>query len=201
MITKTITFEDFNGKTLTEEFCFHLSEDKVIEMELSKKGGLTEYIKRIVAEEDGEKLVAIFKDLLTKTVGKKSPDGRKFIQNQEITDDFVQTPAYSKLFVELSTDAGQAAAFINGVVPASMQAEIKKKQQAVTDLPSVEGAVALAQDAQASTPLSQQDEFEEKMKDPDWVPTQKDLQNMSPAQIAAAFQRKQAQTERAQSTP
>lgn len=186
MITKTITFEDFNGKELTEEFCFHLSEAAIIEMELSKKGGLTEFIKKIVAEEDGEKLVELFKNLLKKTVGKKSEDGRKFIQNEEITNDFIQTNAYSKLFVELATNAGQAAAFVNGIVPASMQEELKK-QQSVADLPAVSDV------AESSPPLSAQEEIEEKFKDPSWVPNDKDLTSMSQDQMRRAFQRKQTQ--------
>lgn len=193
MITKTITFEDFNGKELTEEFCFHLSEAAIIEMELSKKGGLTEFIKKIVAEEDGEKLVELFKNLLKKTVGKKSEDGRKFIQNEEITNDFIQTNAYSKLFVELATNAGQASAFVNGIVPASMQEELKK--QPIADLPAVSDAARLANSAQAeqTPPLSAQEEIEKKFEDPSWVPSDKDLSHMSQDQMRRAFQRKQAQ--------
>lgn len=192
MLKKTITFEDLDGKPITEDFYFHLYESEVVEMELGKKGGLTEYIKRVVAEEDGEKLVSIFKDLLTRTVGKKSEDNRKFIKNQEIIDDFVQTDAYSKLFVELATDAGQAAAFVNGIVPASMQEAVKKNNQTISELPAVSDAVQLAQDAQ-SPPLSNEDKIEEKFKDPSWVPTQEDLVNMTQDQMRRAFLRKQSQ--------
>ena len=48
--------------------------------------------------------------------GEKSPDGRRFVKNQEVRDAFAQTNAYSDLFMELATDAKAAAAFVNGVI-------------------------------------------------------------------------------------
>ena len=51
--------------------------------------------------------------------GKKSPDGRRFIKNNEIREEFTQTEAYSIIFMELATDADKAAEFINGIIPAN----------------------------------------------------------------------------------
>ena len=187
MLKKTITFEDLDGKPLTEDFYFHLTKAEVAEMEMSHKGGLTEYMKRIVAEEDGEKLVKIFKDLLVKTVGRRSEDGRRFIKNQEIIDDFVQTDAYSELFIELATNAGQAAAFMNGIIPASMQEEVKKHQASLE--------LSADSDAEQSSPLSVEQEIEKKFEDPSWVPSQSDLINMSQDQMRRAFQRRHASSE------
>lgn len=187
MLKKTITFEDLDGNSITEDFYFHLYESEVIEMEIGKKGGLTEYLKKIVAEEDGDKLVGIFKDLLTKTVGKRSDDGRKFIKNQAIIDDFVQTDAYSKLFVELATNAEQAAAFANAIVPASMHEKVKQSQ-----LKNIEDPDDVK--AMPASVLSFEEEIEEKFKDPSWVPSSKDIQNMTAAQIQRAFRNKQVDT-------
>ena len=46
----------------------------------------------------------------------------RFIKNQEVWDEFAQTEAYSKLFMELATDAKAASAFVNGIVPAGSDA-------------------------------------------------------------------------------
>lgn len=189
MLKKTITFENLDGKMLTEDFYFHLTKAEAAEMELGKKGGLTEYLKKIVAEEDGEKLVAIFKDLLTKTVGRRSVDGRRFIKSQEIIDDFVQTDAYSELFVELATNAGQAAAFMNGIMPASMQDAVKKTSQTENaELPA-------ADDAEQTSPGGAEDAIEEKFKDPFWMPSSRDLNRMTQDQLLRAFQRKETPSE------
>lgn len=174
MIKKTIPFEDFNGNKLTEDFYFNLSKADIAEMELSEKGGLTAYLQKIVAEEDGKKLVAIFKDLLTRSVGKRSEDGRRFIKNQDIIDDFVQTNAYSELFMELSTNAEQAAAFVNGVVPSSLQEAVKNNSVTNVELPTSNSSAEPAWLTEGRTP------------------TPAEVRDATPEQLQMAFQRKQA---------
>ena len=117
MLKKTITYTDYDGVQRTEDFYFNLSKAEIAEMELSTAGGLDKTINRIVAEQDGARIIALFKDLVLKSYGKKSDDGRRFIKNQELRDDFAQTEAYSDLFMELATDADAAAAFVNGILP------------------------------------------------------------------------------------
>lgn len=182
MLKKTITFEDYNGKQLTEDFYFNLSKAEIAEMELSQDGGLTEYLQKIVSENDGAKLVAMFKELLTKSVGRRSEDGRNFIKNQKIVDDFIQSNAYSELFVELATNADQASAFVRGIVPASMSAAIP------ADITNVE--LPAASDAAQASPKSVQEQIEEKFKDESWVPNQQELLAMSQDQLQRAYVRK-----------
>lgn len=120
MIKKTIAYTDYNGTERKEDFYFNLSKAEVMEMEMSTAGGLAEMINRIVAAQDQVAIIKIFKDLILKAYGVKSADGKRFIKNDEIRDEFVQTEAYSILFMELATDADAAAKFVNGIVPADM---------------------------------------------------------------------------------
>lgn len=117
MLKKTITYEDYNGKTVTEDFYFNLTQAELIEMELNEKGGLAAMLKRIVESEDGAKIIATFKSIILRAYGVKSEDGRRFVKSQELCDEFAQTPAYSVLFMELATDANTAAEFVKGIVP------------------------------------------------------------------------------------
>lgn len=125
MIKKTMTYTDFNGTERTEDFYFNLTKAEVMEMEMSTKGGLAEMIQRIIAAQDQPAIIKIFKDLIIRSYGVKSPDGKRFIKNDEVVDEFVQTTAFSDLFMELATDADKAAEFINGVVPADMAKQIQ----------------------------------------------------------------------------
>lgn len=125
MIKKTMTYTDYNGTERTEDLYFNLTKAEVMEMEMSTKGGLAEMINRIIAAQDQPSIIKIFKDLIIKSYGVKSPDGKRFIKNQEVIDEFVQTEAFSDLFMELATDADKAAEFINGVVPADMAKQIE----------------------------------------------------------------------------
>lgn len=120
MIKETITFEDYNGVTRTEDFHFNLTKAEVMEMEMSQHGGMAEMIQRIVAEQNAPAIIKIFKDLVLQAYGQKSADGRRFIKNEQLKEEFSQTEAYSQLFMKLATDADAAAKFVNGIMPADL---------------------------------------------------------------------------------
>lgn len=127
MLKKTITYIDYNGTERTEDFYFNLSKAEITEMEMGVKGGLTETITRIVAAQDSPAIIKIFKDLILKAYGVKSPDGKRFEKSEELSTEFAQTEAYSNLFMELAFDANKAAEFINGIVPADLAKEAAKE--------------------------------------------------------------------------
>lgn len=120
MIKKTITYTDYSGNERTEDFYFNLSNAEIMEMEMSTTGGLAEMIQKIVAAQDSPAIIKIFKELVLKAYGEKSPDGKRFIKSEELSIAFSQTEAYSQLFMELATDADAAAKFVNGIVPSNM---------------------------------------------------------------------------------
>lgn len=117
MLKKTITFTDYNGTERTEDFYFNLSKAEIMEMEMSTAGGLSEMLQNIVKTQDAPSIIKIFKDLVLKAYGQKSPDGKRFIKSEELSTEFSQTEAYSQLFMELATDADAAAKFVNGIIP------------------------------------------------------------------------------------
>jgi hypothetical protein len=129
VLKKTITYEDFNGETVSEDFFFHLSKAELVELELSHKGGLSAALERIVAAEDGKSIIAEFKNIILSAYGVRSEDGRRFVKNQTLRDEFESTEAYSTLFMELVTDTEAAVVFINGVIPADMVAEAARLAQ------------------------------------------------------------------------
>lgn len=117
MLKKTINYTDYNGMERKEDFYFNLNKAEVAEMELSTEGGLAEMIQKIVSSKDTPSIVKIFKDLILKAYGEKTPDGKRFVKSKELSDAFAQTEAYSELFMELATDAETASAFVNGIMP------------------------------------------------------------------------------------
>lgn len=118
MIKKTITYTDYNGTERTENFYFNLSRAEAVEMEIGTTGGLAERIQRIIDAKDNAEIIKIFKELVLKSYGVKSEDGKRFIKSEELSTAFSQTEAYSQLFMELATNADAAAEFVNGIVPA-----------------------------------------------------------------------------------
>lgn len=128
MLKKTIKYEDYNGVEREEDFYFDLSEAEVLEMEAEQVGGMSNLIEKIVQTKDIPSLIKMFKGLILKAYGEKSADGRRFIKSEQLSNEFSQTRAYSKLFMELATDDKAAAAFVNAIIPQ----ELLDKQKALT---------------------------------------------------------------------
>ena len=118
MLKRTFKFVDYNGNPRTEDHYFNLTQAEVTELELSVDGGLTAMINRVVQAQNGRQIIDTMKDIILKSYGVKSPDGRRFIKNQEVRDAFAQTEAHSQLFMELATNAKAASDFVAGIIPA-----------------------------------------------------------------------------------
>ena len=129
MLKKTLTYEDLDGNSLTEDFYFNLSKAEIAEMELSHDGGFSEQLRKIVEANDGASIVKTFTEILSKAYGVRGEDNKQFEKSPELSRKFMQTDAYSVLFMELVTDADASAAFIRGVIPASLGEKL--------DLPAV----------------------------------------------------------------
>ena len=101
MLTKKITYEDFDGNSITEEFQFNLTKSELMKMELAEEGGMYATLEKMVKENNTPKLVAYFDRFIRESYGKKSADGKKFVKTAELTEDFVSSLAYDELVVEL----------------------------------------------------------------------------------------------------
>ena len=117
MLKKTITYTDYDGLERTEEFRFNLTKAELVDMELTTAGTFSETMKRIIAEKDIIRIAKLFKELLLKSYGVKSDDGKRFIKSQELSEAFSQTEAYSDLYIELLSNPEEAAKFFAEVAP------------------------------------------------------------------------------------
>ncbi len=126
MKKETITYTDYNGVERKEDFYFNFTKAELLEMELGTTGGLSEMIQKIVDTQDTPAIIKIFKEIVLKAYGQKSADGKRFIKTPELTTEFTQTEAYSKLFMDLAFDSEKASAFINGIVPQDLAANADK---------------------------------------------------------------------------
>ena len=132
MVVEKIKYTDFNGLEREEEFMFNLTEAEITEMELTTDGGLSDSIKKIIAAQDTPQIIKVFKMLLLTSYGEKSADGRSFVKADKLSEEFAQTNAYSQLFMKLATDDKAAGAFINGIMPDSMQEKAAENNPGLT---------------------------------------------------------------------
>lgn len=122
-------YTDYNGQEREEVFYFNFSKGELLDLEWRTPGGLEQYMKNIMAMMDGQKLADMFKMLIEKSYGVKSPDGREFIKTPEVLNNFKFTEAYSDLYMLLATDSTAAAAFVNGIFPKEAVEAAKKQHE------------------------------------------------------------------------
>lgn len=135
MYKKTIEYTDYDGNVRKEDFYFNLSKGEIAEMELSTAGGLQAALMKIIDSKDQKRIVETFKEIILKSYGEKSADGKYFLKKDDngnpLYEKFTQTEAYSELFMELSTDSDAGAKFINNIVPKEFSDAAKNNKVAL----------------------------------------------------------------------
>lgn len=129
MLKRTFTYTDFFGVERKEDCFFNLSKAEIMEMQFSYANGLDTALQKIIDTKDKVKLAEMFKELLLKSYGEPSEDGRRFIKSKELSDAFSQTKPYELLYMELATDEKAALAFVNGIIPSDVAKEIEKEME------------------------------------------------------------------------
>lgn len=127
MYSKKIKYTNYNGEEREVKHYFNLNKAELLEMELVTPGGYENYINRIIETRDQKTLVNIFKELLLKSYGIKSDDGETFTKNDKIREEFENSEAFSELYFELATNTEAAMAFVNGIIPPALQADVKRE--------------------------------------------------------------------------
>lgn len=135
MLKRNITYEDFNGETITETFYFNISKPELVELDVEHKEGFESWINSIIKAEDNKTLVNMFKQIVLLAYGQKSEDGKRFIKSDQLREEFTQTNAYNELFMELATDDKAAVQFLIGVLPKDIAGEVEKQASETTPEP------------------------------------------------------------------
>lgn len=118
MLKETRTYKDFNGNDVTDDFYFNLSPAEVARLEMStdKAIGLEATILALESEKNSQKIYEMFERIIRLSIGRKSADGKRFIKNDEIADEFMQTNAYSDMIIEFFQNPQKGADFFKQVV-------------------------------------------------------------------------------------
>lgn len=192
MLKKTISYKDWDGNPVSGDFYFNLTEAELMELEMSEDGdGFADTIKKAIEKGSGKQVLDAFKRMITLSIGKRVDN--RFVKSDEVKAEFMETGAYSALFMELATDAEAGAAFITGLMPNEIADQVKKEkivedmkarilEQAASDAvaeaaleTAVEKATPVWPTAEPTTPGPETD-----FPEADIVrPTDKELSNMT----------------------
>lgn len=139
MLKKTIKYTDYNDVERTEDFYFNISKAELIMMDSEVVGGMRQHLERISQTQDNVAIMEVFKDLIHRSYGERSPDGKRFVKSEEMATAFEQTEAYSELVMELLSNPEVAANFVNAILPKGLVDEAAKEAaktaSSITELP------------------------------------------------------------------
>lgn len=126
MYKTDITYKDFDGNEFTETFYFNLSKAELLQLELMYPEGYQVYLQRLLDEGNRRGLIAAFNDIITKSYGERSDDGKRFIKSPEISSAFMSSEAFSELFMRMITEEGYANKFISAVLPKDLVGDVQR---------------------------------------------------------------------------
>ena len=138
MIKRTVTYKDFDGNPVSEDYCFHMMEADFVDLDFKYEeyGGLRGYLTQLVKDiqEKGENapkrpMYEFLKEMISVSVGKRV--GNRFDRSPEVKDRFFQTGAYSGFLIDLLNEPEGIPAFIEGITP---EIPDEKRQAAIAQL-------------------------------------------------------------------
>lgn len=131
MIKKTITYTDYNGVSRTEDFYFNLSMREIMNMELAAgKDAYSKTLETITATTNVGEVLSAVEDLITRSYGEKSEDGRSFAKDPSKTAAFLDSNAYTELLFEFASNPEAAAEFVAGILPKDLEKRVGDLEKA-----------------------------------------------------------------------
>lgn len=133
---ETIQYRDLDGNKVEDLFEFSLNSAEVAEMEVSIKGGLKNYLEKVIREDNQAEILKAFKDILTKSIGRRSDNGKMFLKTEDIRNEFLYSGAYEVMFFRMISDANYAANFVNEAFPHDLVEKMNAGKPVSVNLPS-----------------------------------------------------------------
>lgn len=120
MIRKEISYVDFNDKPQKDIAYFHLSKAELGKLQMRENGTFIDRLQELVARRQVEAMYNFVYNLVLDAYGERDPEGRKFIKNPALREDFEQSIAFSEFLSELLADGDSLSDFIRAILPADM---------------------------------------------------------------------------------
>lgn len=130
MFKKTVTYDDFNGNSVTEDFYFGLNKSEALDLIIAEGDTYLTRMQEIVASGDHTKMVSEFKKFILLSYGEKSEDGKHFVKSETIRANFESSAAFDEIFFDIASRDGASEEFAENVFPPNL---LELVQQAKKD--------------------------------------------------------------------
>lgn len=105
MLKQKVKYLDFDDVEQNETLYFNLNRMELIALQARYgKDDMAKYIEKVVAEEDYQKMYELLKDIVLTSYGVRSEDGKRFVKNEKIREEFETSLAYEALIEDFHDD-------------------------------------------------------------------------------------------------
>ena len=116
MLKQRVKYEGFDGELIEEDLYFNLTRMDLIELnDRYESKDMAAYMDKIVKEKNIKELYKVLKDIVLMAYGTKSEDGKRFIKNQTVKDEFAESLAFSQLIEDFHETDTAMSDFITGI--------------------------------------------------------------------------------------
>ena len=116
MLKQRVKYEGFDGELIEEDLYFNLTRMDLIELnDRYESKDMAAYMDKIVKEKNVKELYKVLKDIVLMAYGVKSEDGKRFIKNQTVKDEFAESLAFSQLIEDFHETDTSMSDFITGI--------------------------------------------------------------------------------------
>lgn len=112
----TVSYENFDGETVTEDLYFNLNIRELQEME-EWEVPLTERIAQLTKTQKGKDAFNLMRDIVEIAYGERSSDGKRFVKNPDIRRNFTEGLAYDEVIIQFIDGSLDLGKFIEGLLP------------------------------------------------------------------------------------
>lgn len=135
MLKRSITFENFDGDTVTKDYWFNISQLELTELQVSTDEGYGNTLQKMMDDENIRGVLTSIKDVILMAYGER--DGEYFMKKDKdghlLKYKFEGSPAFSALYMELLADDDKATEFILGVMPRDVAKKVALQIKSKTE--------------------------------------------------------------------
>ena len=116
MLKKHVKYQGFDGEIIEEDLYFNLTRMDAIELSARYESkDLAAYMDEIVKNKDIVSLYRVLKDIVLLAYGVKSEDGKRFIKNETVKNDFEESLAFAQLIEDFHETESALSEFVTGI--------------------------------------------------------------------------------------
>lgn len=116
MLKQRVKYEGFDGEIIEEDLYFNLTRMDLIELnDRYDSKDMAAYMDKIVKEKNIKELYRVLKDIVLMAYGVKSEDGKRFIKNEAVKDEFAESLAFAQIIEDFHETDHAMSDFVTGI--------------------------------------------------------------------------------------